>query len=133
MDFTAPAIQTQPAPANAGTKQLDSDVVLFRQPRQRHIGPRADMLNDLCRGEHAKPPTSNHISPPCEAGENAGGEHVARACRVDELGDWKGWNLPSLIAIYHDAALFRARDEAKHAFYAQIVERFVEVRRLVKR
>ena len=23
MDFTAPAIQTQPAPANAGTKQLD--------------------------------------------------------------------------------------------------------------
>jgi hypothetical protein len=33
MDFTAPAIQTQPAPANAGTKHLSRDSQLDQRKR----------------------------------------------------------------------------------------------------
>ena len=112
---------------------LDRDAVLFRQPCKRHIGPRAEVLNDLRRGQNPEPPAGSHIAPARKAGQKAGGEHIARARGVDEFGDWEGGDLPSLIAIYNDAALFRARDDAKHALCAQTVERFIEIRRLVQR
>ena len=68
-----------------------------------------------------------------ETGDEAGGEHVARAGRVDELRDREGRRLPGLVALDDDAALFGARHDAEHALGAQRVERFVEMRRLVER
>src|ERR1700722_3818413 len=88
--------------------QLDRQTVLPRQPPQRHIGPGADMLNDLRRGQNAQPAASDHVAPPREAGEEPSGEHVACACCIDELGDREGGNLPSLVSFDDDAALFRA-------------------------
>src|SRR5277367_4912958 len=115
------------------TSWSDRQAVLFRQFGQRHVGPRAEVLNDFRCGKHAEPPADGHVAPARKPGEESRGEHVARARGVGELGDWEGGDLPSLIAIYNDAALFRASDDAKDTFCAQTIEGFIEIRRLVQR
>src|SRR6185437_9713276 len=49
MDFTAPAIQTQPAPANAGTKQLLQLVPVRAQESERNIATASTTLAQHCK------------------------------------------------------------------------------------
>src|SRR5574337_77417 len=69
---------------------------LPRQLLQGHIGPRADVLNDLGRGERPKPSARHEVASARKPGEKAGGEHVARARRVHESLDREGFRLPGV-------------------------------------
>ena len=91
------------------------------------------MLDDLGGRQRAEPAAGGHVAAPREAGEESGGEHVARAGRVDEPRDREGGRLPCALAFDHDAALLGAGDDSEHALGAQRVERLVEMRRLVER
>ncbi len=72
------------------------------------------MLDDLSRREPAGPPASSHVPPAREPGEEAGGEDVARAGRIDELGDREGGTSQVSSPSTTTQPFFRPRDGAEH-------------------
>ena len=91
------------------------------------------MLDDLGGGERAERRAGLQIRAARQPGEETRGVEIARAGRVDELLDRERRDLVSVAAVDDDRALLRSRHGGEHAFAAQRVERFVEVRRLVER
>src|SRR6202167_3104363 len=118
-------IRESPLDSSQRQPALKDKPVLSRQLTQRYVGPRAEVLDDLRRRQRAEPSASDHVAIAREAGEEAGGEHVARAGGVDKLGDREGGNLPGPVAVDDHAALLRPGDDSEHALGAQIVERLV--------
>src|SRR5215218_844580 len=69
---------------------LHRQPVLPRQLLQRHLRPRADMLDHLGRGERPEPAGRFIARVADEAEQEAGGEQVTGAGGVDELLDREG-------------------------------------------
>ena len=112
-ETTGATLASAPLPATSSPpRKLDQDPLLLREPIQRHIGPRAEMLDDFSRGERAEPPAVVRF------GARAPGRRDSRRRTCRRRRSYRpdraigGGNLPGLSPSTTTRSLFRAGDDA---------------------
>ena len=106
------------APSCAGAS-LDREPVLRGELGEVHERPRADVLDDLGRGEGAKPRAGFEVLVFAEPGEKSSGEEIACARRVDNPLDWERGLGENLVSRNDGRSPLRAGDDSEDILSAQ--------------
>src|SRR5579859_398210 len=112
---------------------LDRQAILLRQRLQRDLRPRANVLDDFGGSERAQPPGILVAKAARKAKQEACREQIASAGGIDQSLDREGRYGLDLFLRGDDASVLASRDRREANVAAQLLQRGVEVRRLIQR